>query len=192
LPYISIDKEKIFPAALRKYQIDKMRKINERSISTKETSVKTSLTQNIGEAVGGKIESAFIKNESGLLKAVKAIATGITGSAIKEPRAEVFGSFIVAAIAEKKVFQNRKPHNEKTNRRIINKGLVIEIGSDQPLPKNEEIIMNKTVLAEYVINKTIDNKVMPIIFPSIHICGVIADSITSVILNCFSPVMATN
>ena len=192
LPYIRIESEKIFPAAFLKYQAQKINIKNDRIISIKETSIKTNLADITGAEVRGNRDSIFIVMESGFPRAKKLIATGIAGTIINDPRAEVFGSFIVAAIAEKKVFQKKKPATENKNKPINNSGFVNTNGSDQPLPNSEDTNTNTTEVKEYVTNKANDNKEIPRIFPSIHVCGLIAETITSVILSCFSPVIATN
>ena len=99
---------------------------------------------------------------------------------------------MVAAIAVKKVFQKKKPMIEKRNNIIINIGLVNTNGSDKPPPNSEDMNTKTTELKEYVTSKASDNKDIPNIFPSIHVCGLIAETITSVILSCFSPVIAMN
>lgn len=191
-PYINIESAKIFPVAFLKYHVDKINNNKERNTSIKDTSVKTILADRTGDEVRGKKDNIFIANVSGFPRAKNAIATGMTGTIINELLADVFGSLMVAAIAEKKVFQKRKPLTDRINNTTINDGLVIERGIDHPLPNIEETITKIIVLKALVTSKTIDNNEIPKIFPSIHICGLIADTITSVILSCFSPVIATN
>lgn len=111
-----MDSENIFPAAFRKYNVDKINNNNEATISIILTSVRTNLAEITGAEVRGKSDNIFIVIESGFPNAKKAIATGIAGTIINEPLAEVFGSFIVAAIAEKNVFQKRNPASEKRNK----------------------------------------------------------------------------
>ena len=147
-PYIKIEVEKIFPAAILNAHIDKIKNKKESKISIVETLVRTNLTDNTGDEVRGKRDNIFIVNESGLPRAMNAIAIGMHGIIINEPLAEVFGSFMVEAIAEKKVFQKKKPPKERKNKTATNNGLVITSGIDQPLPKNEDMITNTTVLNE--------------------------------------------
>jgi len=96
---------KILPATFLKYQMDKNKNSKALTISVKETSVNTNLAEITGDEVNGKTDNTFMVNESGLPKVKKARATGIAGTMINDPRADVLGSLIVAAIAAKKVFQ---------------------------------------------------------------------------------------
>ena len=75
---------------------------------------------------------------SGFPKPKKANAVGAAGRNIKMPLAEEFGSVIVAATAEKKVFQKKNPASEKINKQKIKTGLVITIGMDNPIPDNPD------------------------------------------------------
>ena len=162
------------------------------SVSIALTSERTILTEIIGTDVGGKNVKIFIAMLSGFPKPQKANTTGIAGRNIKTPLAEVFGSLIVAAIAEKNVFQKKNPASDKINRQKIKTGLVITRGIDHPLPNNPDNAKNKIVLNELTSKTTKEKKEIPSIFPSIHVCALIAATITSVILVCFSPVIAVN
>jgi hypothetical protein len=68
------------------------------------------------------------------LREKKEMITGIIGINIKELLADVLGSFIVAAIAEKNVFQKRSPARENINIINILAGLLSKFGNASPSP----------------------------------------------------------
>lgn len=149
--------------------MDKTSNIKDSTISIKGTWVSTNLAEITGAEVNGNTDNILIAKESGYLKTKKANTTGIIGSIIIGPLVEVFGSFIVAEIAEKKVFHKKKPLIEKRNNKNINAGLVNTIGKAQPLPNIEDINTNTTELKEYVTSNASDNKDKPSILPSINV-----------------------
>ena len=102
------------------------------------TSERTILTEITGTDVGGKNVNIFIARLSGFPKPKKAIAVGAAGRNIKMPLADELGSAIVAATAEKNVFQKKKPASDKINKQKIKTGLVITIGMDHPMPDNPD------------------------------------------------------
>ena len=89
-----------------------------------------------------------INNESGLPNAKNASVTGSTGTMINDPRAEVLGSLMVAATAEKKVFQKKKPLIDNSNNCTTNRGLDNDTGRLQLLPRKDETITKMTDVSE--------------------------------------------